>query len=289
MAAGWAAKSMPTLLEVSAALKNLRRPWPHRWPGLPLVFERCCHQLALRHDRAGSRTQALLTYARAVVEHVEHDGLSRFARGGEPAYHNRLHIADTLVCMTFLLQASRLLKVPGSDEATHQAMALAIMAGHDFLHPGGSNASPAEFEVRAVQDLQPFMARAALAQEDRETLAYCILATDPSRVKSFHHQIASQPFDLSHPDCMAVLVQESDILGSTLPQTQVGLTRALSQEWSAKQPDAAQALLRPKNRLLFLEHAALFSSPAALVLGLDRVKGRQMTQIRGQLALETDA
>lgn len=277
---------MPALSELSVVLKNLRRPWPDGWPGLPLVFERCWQQLELSKPRAGSRAHTLLSFGRAVVQRVERDGAARFAAGAEPAYHNRLHIADTLVCMTFLLKVSRFLRVPGANQVPHHALALSIMAGHDFLHPGGSNARPAEFETRAVEDLQPLMQTAGLLTQDRETLAHCILASDPLRVKACHAQIRSQaqPFDLGRADCMAVLVQEADILASTLPQTQQGLTQALSDEWVPTRPDEALALLRPQNRLLFLEHAALFSSPAALAMGLDRVKVRQMTQIRGKLS-----
>jgi hypothetical protein len=94
----------------------------------------------------------------------------------------------------------------------------------------------------------------------------------------------SRPFDLRQRDCLAVLVQEADILASTLPQTQQGLTQALSREWAPTQPVAAGNLLLPENRLIFLEHAALFSSPAAKCLGLDRVKVRQVSQIKKQLA-----
>lgn len=278
---------IPASSELSVVLKNLRRSWPEGWPGLPLVFERCWQQLNLGKPRAGSQAHALLSFGRAVVQRVEQDGAARFAAGAEPAYHNRLHIADTLVCMTFLLKVSRSLRVPGAQQVPHHALALSIMAGHDFLHPGGSNARPAEFETRAVEDLQPLMQEAGLFSQDRETLVHCILASDPLRVKACHAQIQAQPFDLGRPDCMAVLVQEADILASTLPRTQQGLTQALSDEWAPTKPDEARALLRPQNRLLFLEHAALFSSPAALALGLDRVKGRQMAQIRGKLALQT--
>jgi hypothetical protein len=42
-------------------------------------------------------------------------------------------------------------------------------------------------------------------------------------------------------------------------------------------------LLLPQNRLLFLEHAALFSSPAACRLGLNAVKLRQIRRIEHEL------
>jgi hypothetical protein len=273
-----------SLTELAVALRNLRRPWPKGWPGLPLVFQRAWQQLALGSPRLGSRVHALQSFGRSVCEQIERDGAQRHARGAEPAYHNRLHIADTLVCMTYLIKASVQAQVPGANAPQVVALALAIMAGHDFLHPGGSNGQPGEFESRAVQDLQPLMQSAGLSGSDRQDVAHCILATEPSRVKAFHMDVRSKPFDLRQRDCLAVLVQEADILASTLPQTQQGLTQALSREWSATQPVAAGNLLLPENRLLFLEHAALFSSPAANWLGLDRVKVRQVSQIKNQLA-----
>jgi hypothetical protein len=275
--------AMPTLTQLTTALRNLRRPWPQTWPGLPLVFERACHRLDLASSGSDKRVQALLNFGLAVTGQVERDGALRHAQGREPAYHNRLHIADTLVCMTYLLKASRFLNVPGADSPALAALALAIMAGHDFLHPGGSNGHPGELESRAVQDLQPLMQAAGLAKADSQRLTHCIMATDPSRVKAFHLAVRSQPFDLRQRDCLAVLVQEADILASTLPQTQQALTQALSREWAPTQPQAAGQLLLPKNRLLFLEHAALFSSPAAQLLGLDEVKVRQVAQIESQL------
>jgi len=274
---------MPTLLELNSALQNLRRPWPTNWPGLPLVFERCWQQLKLTKPRSGSRTHALYRFAQGVVQRVEQDGAARHAQGAEPAYHNRLHIADTLVCMTYLIRASRALGMSSAQLPHIGSLALAIMAGHDFLHPGGSNSTPSEFEARAVADLQPLMQSAGLCAEDRDILSHCILATDPTRVKSFHLDVRTRTFDLGQRDCLAVLVQEADILASTLPKTQVSLTQALSFEWAPSQPTAAERLLLPQNRLLFLEHAALFSSPAALMLGLDKVKGRQMTKIKHSL------
>ena len=193
--------AMPTLQDLSTALRNLRRPWPNQWPGLPLVFDRACDQLILGSPRRGSHASKLLAFGRAVSVQVEQDGARRHTKGHEPAYHNRLHIADTLVCMTYLLKTSAALNVPGARQPSVMAMALCIMAGHDFLHPGGMNAQPGEFEARAVQDLQPLMVDAGLTLADRQMLDHCIMATDPARVKGFHLQVRTRPFDLERPDC----------------------------------------------------------------------------------------
>ena len=162
--------AMPTLQDVGISLRNLRRAWPDQWPGLPLVFDRAWAQLGLATPRKGSSAHSLLAFGRRVAEQVEQDGARRQAQGLEPAYHNRLHIADTLVGMSYLLKTSALLAVPGAKMPSVAAMGLAIMAGHDFLHPGGSNAQPGEFEARAVQDLQPWMSQAGLAEADRQAL-----------------------------------------------------------------------------------------------------------------------
>ena len=275
--------ALPTLQDLSAALLNLRQAWPQQWSGMPLVFERACQQLALGSPRKGSSARRWLDFGRAVSEHVEQDGVRRQALGQEPAYHNRLHIADTVVCMTYLLKTSAALNVPGANQPAVMAMALSIMVGHDFRHPGGSNVQPGEFEARAVEDLQPLMADAGLSLAERQAVANCIMATDPVRVKGMHLQVRTQPFDLRHTDCLIVLLQEADIMGSTLPQTAPRLSQSLSTEWSAHNPKAAEALLFPQNRLLFLLHGALFSSPAAGQLGLEAVKLEEVKRIEEKL------
>jgi hypothetical protein len=256
---------------------------------MPLVFDSACQQLGLDSSRKGSATRRWLDFGRAVSERVEQDGAWRNAQGQEPAYHNRLHIADTLVCMTYLLKTSAALNVPGANQPAVMAMALSIMAGHDFLHPGGSNAQPGEFEARAVEDLQPLMADAGLSLAERQTVAQAIMATDPVRVKDMHLQVRTQPYDLRQTDCLIVLLQEADILASTLPQTAPRLSQSLSTEWSAHNPKAAEALLFPQNRMLFLVHGALFSSPAAGQLGLDAVKLEEVKRIEDKLKAQSEA
>ena len=275
--------TMSTLQDLSASLRNLRRPWPNHWPGLPLVYDRAWQELGLVSPRKGSSARRLHDFGRMVSELVEQDGVRRYTLGREPAYHNRLHIADTIVCMTYLLKTSAALNVPGALKPATMAMALCIMAGHDFLHPGGTNTRPGEFEACAVQDLQPVMTAAGLTLVERQTLKHCIMATDPTRVKGIHLQVRTRPYDLRQTDCLTVLVLEADIMASTLPHTESSLTQSLAIEWSPQQPEAAEKLLLPESRLLFLEHAALFSSPAAILLGLNAVKLRQVKRIKCEI------
>jgi hypothetical protein len=73
-------------------------------------------------------------------------------------------------------------------------------------------------------------------------------------------------------------------MASTLPKISQSLTRSLASEWASQYPETADRLLRPENRLVFLEHAALFSSPAAVRLGLNEVKLRQVERIERDLS-----
>lgn len=271
----------PSLLSsLESTLDNLRQPWPDRWPGLAHVLARCWAHLGISPQDAEPRTAALLSWSEAVAREVERDGLRLFEQGQEPAYHNRLHIADTLVCMTHMLLALRQQLLPGAGVAHLEALCLGVMVGHDFMHPGGSNAFPGQFERMAVQALEPLMRDAGLDARDQAMLAHCILQTDPVCVKSAHEATVDRPFDLADRHWMTVLVQEADILASTLPQTQESLTQALSLEWRPTNPEAAAKLLLPFSRMMFLEHAALFSSPAAQSLGLGEVKALQVEALR---------
>lgn len=272
------------LRSLQTSLSNLRQPWPGRWPGLQQVLEGCWTRLGLPVQGMAPRTAALRDWAFQVASAIEADGQGQFSRSCEPAYHNRLHIADTLVCMTHLLLALRDQDAPGSGDVHAQTLCLAVMTGHDFMHPGGSNAFPAQLERMAVQALEPLMASAGLDEDDRMTLTHCILMSDPLCVKSSHASARQKPFDLRDRTWMTVLVQEADILASTLPETQQSLTQSLSTEWQPTNPQAAAQLLQPQSRILFLEHAALFSSPAAERLGLARIKARQVAHLQQQMA-----
>lgn len=261
-------------------LANLRQAWPDRWPGLEVVLERCWQQLDIDEAAVAPRTARLLSWSRQVARCVELDGQRQAQDGAEPAYHSRLHIADALVSMTHLLLSLRQQHSTGAGVVHLEGMCLAIMTGHDFMHPGGSNAWPGQFEQMAIEALHPLMRQVGLDASDQAILEQCILWTDPLCVKSTHQSARQRPFSLEDLQWMTVLVQEADILASTLPQTQQSLTEALSREWRGSNPEAAAKLLLPNSRMMFLEHAALFSSPAAQGLGLNEVKQQQIQALR---------
>ncbi len=269
---------------LDATLAALRDPWPHAWPGLPLVLQRCLDRLGPLDAGQQARSQAVVRCALEVADMVESDGRDRLVAGREPEYHSRLHIADTLVCMTHLLLAQR--RIDGREGAGTQlqeCIGLLVMAGHDYLHTGLVNSFPYELETRSLESLRPVMRRHGVDARDEDMIAHCILKTEPSQVKAAHQAVEGRVFRLDDRDCLAVMVEEADILASTLPVTAEAQTRRLAQEWETGNPVAARNLLSSKARLFFLEHAALFSTPAARALGVPDLKGKEIDMIRGAL------
>ena len=273
----------PLLASLETSLLHLRERWPQAWPGLPLVFDRCWQRLGGGRCSPSDRVQALMLSAHEVAARIEHDGRARQRRAAEPPYHNRLHIADTLVCMTHLLLAQREVRPQSPVLPVFECLALVVMLGHDYLHNGKVNRFPAELESIAVAQLQPILERHGVARQDLTVLNHCILRTDPSSVKPSHALVAGRAFSLSDRDWLAVLVEEADILASTLMVTAEGLTQSLAKEWTGFDPVMAQGLLQPASRIHFLENAALFSSPAASLLGIQGLKQAQVSAARQEM------
>ena len=271
--------SLLGMLEVS--LLNLRTCWPHGWPGLPLVFERCLEQLGFNLQPHATGLQAVTRCALEVAEWLEREGRQQSQLGLEPAYHNRLHMADTLVSLTLLLKVQRQLASATSPTTRrHEWLALLAMLAHDLLHDGSVNQYPTQLESRSAKALKPLMQQHGMSRQDQRVVEHLILKTDPQCVRQTHAEVAGRPFVLEDMDCLAVLVQEADIVASTLAVTGTDLTRSLAQEWESDQPAMAKTLLTVEGRLRFLEYGALFSSPASLWMGIQQARQAQIDAIR---------
>jgi hypothetical protein len=273
------AMDLPDALQ--ASLMNLRQYWPDRWPGLWVVYQGCLARLGHTDPHKGHPTTAVLKCAKALAQWLERDGERRRLDGTEPQYHNRLHVADTLVGLTLLLEAQR---SPGSPRSTavhrHENLAMLAMLAHDLLHAGGINQYPAEIETRSVRALVPLMQRHGMRPQDQDLVIHLILKTDLQSVRASHALIAHRRFSVEDVDCLTVLVQEADVLASTLACTGEELTRSLAQEWVRSHPDMAASLVTVQGRLRFLEHVALFSSPASHLLGVPAMRQIQIDALR---------
>ena len=153
------------------------------------------------------------------------------------------------------------------------------MLAHDLMHDGRINRQPGEMEKLSLQALQPLMRRHQLAAADQAAVQHIILMTDPTQVAGCHLKMAGREFATEELDALVVLVEEADIWVSCLPVLGAQLTRQLSQEWAVHTPGLAQGLLEPGGRLDFLRHAALFTSPAAVDLGMRQVRQAQINTL----------
>lgn len=267
---------------LEATLTNLRAKWPDQWPGMGVVVNQALQQLGYVEGMAlSTQDQALRNCIDSVIEMIEADGKARHAAQQEPSYHNRLHFSDATVCLTALLLNQRIasrqaLDVPPSHS---EWVAMLAIVSHDFLHTGKINQFPSEIELHSIDALRPHMAQHGVAPEDQELIRELILKTDPSFVPACHEAVQGIEFNINNPKCLTVLIQESDILASSLPGIGNQLTVQLSDEWADVSPERSQSLLGTKSRIFFLRHMALFSSPSSRLLGIQPIIDREIQRL----------
>lgn len=267
-----------TLHELELTLANLRQAWHgQEWPGLPKVVQSCLAQLKLRPPPQNARIQAIDLCLQTLSALMEHEGRALARTQQEPPYHNRLHTADTLVALTALLLRSRALDQAGAiKHSAFEWLGLLAMLGHDFRHPGQINRFQQEIESATVAQLRPVMRDCGLSVSDQQHVAELILFTDPLQAPPLHQKWRNpQHFDLQQLECMAILLEEADILASCLPETGPALGQSLKREWQPLHFVAAQSVATPAGRRQFLE-SSLFSSPASRVLAIPQKVAEQI-------------
>ncbi len=267
-----------SLQDLQRQFARYRECWAGDWPGLPAILAECLVALGHREgDALDARIAAVRDCMLAAAEAVERDGSRRSLQGTEPAYHNRLHIADTLASLVCLLLNLR--ETPASRPSAVEWLLMLCMLAHDYLHTGRVNRVPAELEQASVDGLRPMMQAAGMADDDQARVAELILMTDPTRVGHTHRAFAGRRFDLADFDAMAVLLQESDILASVMPAVGIEQTRRLATEWSVFSEPMAKGLLQTGGRVAFLRDHACFSSPASRRLGIPELIAQQLAAL----------
>ncbi len=267
-----------------AAFQALRQRWPDEWPGLPRVFDGSLRWLVQSgYPTVQAGQQRLLRIAMAVSRLIEDEGAQQAAAGCEPAYHNRLHIADTVVAMTVLLRARRwVVGAMGAAVQREELLCLLAMLIHDFQHNGRINTQPGEIERRSLEAFLPHALRLRIALDDWSLLNRLVLHTDPASVGALHEAFCAAPPTASRrieATEMAVLVTEADVLASALSHPGQALGHCLMRERAALDPDRAARLATPEGRLAFLTFGARFSSSAALHLGMPAQVQEQVVEL----------
>jgi len=277
---------MISLIELRATYLNLQRAWPDKWPGLPVVFDQCMNQLGWEQSLTSALPQTFSLYhcSKELAEFIEENGKSQFDKNQEPAYHSRLHIADTIVGLTALLLAQRSandLDVPTQSHL--EMLAMTAMLGHDLMHDGSINTYPEELETKSIHYLRPFLTEQHVPGQDIKLIEKIILMTDPAKVSLHHTSIKNIFFDIQVADCLGILLQEADILASCFEDIGRVRTSFLAKEWSHRFPSKSKLLITRQGRLNFLETNARFSSPASHILGIPEMVTTQIQSIHSSL------
>lgn len=256
-------------------LTNLRSRWPHDWPGLPVVLNAC---LAHRWpDALPSSREAtvMLDTALAMAEHME---ILARTSSYEPHYHNRLHTADALVSLSWLLKA---LDAKGFEVPDDWAACLLLsVTSHDVLHPGGANSRLQEFELQSVERLKRIASFHGVSAHWLDTASFLILHTDPTLVAANHNKVKHCPFVMNQ-DWAVVLMNEADILASATQTFGPKLGNALASEWQVRQHPLHSVVGTDAGRLQFLS-SLRFSTPASMALHLPTEVAQQIAALHQQ-------
>ena len=279
--------AMISLIELRATYLNLQRAWPDKWPGLPVVFDQCMNQLGWEQSLTSALPQTFSLYhcSKELAEFIEENGKSQFDKNQEPAYHSRLHIADTIVGLTALLLAQRSANDLDMQTQSHlEMLAMTAMLGHDLMHDGSINTYPEELESKSIHQLRPFLTEQRVNGQDIRLIEKLILMTDPAKVSLHHRSIKNIFFDIQVADCLGVLLQEADILASCFEDVGKVRTLLLAKEWSHRFPSDSTRLTTPDGRLSFLKTNAQFSSPASHILGIPELVREQIQSVQNFLS-----
>jgi hypothetical protein len=205
--------------------------------------------------------------ARAIAAAVERHGAG-FPAGGEPAYHDRHHQAETMLAMGWLAGLARRL---GLLDARLAALSVAAMAGHDLLHDGSVGGPRGVLERRSA---------------DRSAAIAAAEGVDAAGIAAIRRIITATTWpweEAEAPDLPCRLAREADLFASTLPRLGPRLARRLVAELAAAGVEDAGSVASHASRIGLLRRQPPPTPPAA-VLGLDLARDDQLAAYAGVAA-----
>lgn len=241
-----------------SSLSYLRHSWSEGWLGLPLILSKCISFLNFSEEITDAEINSLLNAAMCIAHQIE---LEKGCGIGteEPYYHNRLHFADSITCMTLQCHLEALGGV--RRDPTWQAALLLAAISHDFRHPGRTNRFPSDIETASIDALLPFLKSVHLSQLWIERLKIIIMRSDFALVKDNHLRVKDRSFQWD-VDWATVLLNESDIMASATSSFGPSLSHALSAEWAIIHFPAHTTVATEEGRRQFLS-TIYFSSDSA--------------------------
>ena len=221
-----------------------------------------------------------LELAQEVQNHNKSMGLS------EPAYHNRSHFQDVCMSLTLLLSQNVSSQNISSDwyfQSDDLWTLLLCAIGHDFGHDGSINKSPQELEKRSLEKINEVLKTCNLSsrklKDVMRRMEPIILATDPAFFNTLANKFSSNLLKFNKTDCMCMLMVESDLLASALPNYGYTLSGLLAKEWKKSNPKAADLVASNDGRTGFLNYIR-FISPHSNMLGMEEIRRESIKQLQ---------
>ena len=252
------------------ALKALRESWRHQWLGLPNVMKECVNFLNFQEYELTKNTRQMLSASIELAQIFEDKCLER-SDYTEPFYHNRLHTADVLVVMT--LQVAIETEHLKSRASGWMAAALLSAIVHDFEHPGRVNQFPSEIEINSLVAALPVLKKYHVAAEWVERVRYAVERSDFSMVQENHRSVQNQKFDWSQ-EWLAVLLNEADIMGSSISVFGQELSVALSEEWRLSNVTDFATVATRAGRARFLSSVCFSSHSSRVLMAQEKLKSQ---------------
>lgn len=202
------------------------------------------------------------------------------ARHGEPPYHGRHHVAETVAAMELLCaEAVRLGHIPGALAD----LGIVAMIGHDLGHDG-SLPKHGLLERRAAERVAVLAAE--LGEAAVGTITRVIHATAPALVPDNLRRAACP--EATPLDRLCALANEADVFASLLPGLGCALAEDLAREWQAQDPARAAHTRSFQGRHQFLG-IYRHTTEAAARLGVREMIEDQLTAFAPDGAQAFDA
>jgi hypothetical protein len=205
----------------------------------------------------------------------------------EPEYHSRKHFIDVSFTMSLLISQNQLIGQGNSPwnvtplDCWHLLLAA---IGHDYGHNGTVNFIASQQELNSIAKIHQFLKKknipenAAIYSLTRSLL----LSTDPIFRPGIIEKAMQQPFSLTLEDRLSILLLESDLMASSLPEKGIALGNLLSLEFEKSNPKMAGIVASIPGRLFFLKSVA-FISDQAKSLGADLMLKQSILRVENEI------
>ena len=227
---------------------------------------------------------------------AEVDRLSTL-REGEPDYHSRRHFKDVCLALSALLiQKPFLSSNVITSEAWHlQGTAPWILLlsaiGHDYGHDGSVNQFQFEMEKKSIELAYSFFKtknlKISFIDQLINQIEPIILATDPSYYSTLIRRVVENPSQLTQAEVLSILLVESDLMASVMPNKGVELGNRLGAEWEKRSIQLADIVKTKRGRLGFLERLT-YLSPQSASLGVPSILNSCIQSIKLNLSQQNE-